>query len=132
MVRSLVVGAMVTLLSPIALADWEPVADLGKVRFLWDSKEVRKSGNSTSFWVLTEFQDMQKNTVNGGMYRSSKTQYEVDCKANQLRGLYQSQHPKPLAQGDAIFLVKSPAPWEPVPEGSVFSLLAKKVCPAAK
>lgn len=132
MFRKWIVATMGALAASLAYAGWEPIAELAAVQFFWDSKDVRKSGAMVKVWVLTEHKAPQKNSVDGSVYRSSKSQYEIDCKKDLLRGLSQSQHAASAAQGEATYTINGASPWEPVPPGSVFSVLAKKVCSPAR
>lgn len=131
MMKHFISGAILAVASATAAAGWDSIAALNGVQFFWDSKDVRRSGSMVQVWVLTEHKVPKTNSVDGSQYKSSKTQYEIDCKKVALRGLQQSQHKGSMGQGSVGYTINEASPWDPVPPESVFSLVFKKVCGAA-
>ena len=96
-----------------------------------DTTTIRKTGNKTRMWDLTDFGTAQKIGNKGAniLFRSSKTQSEYDCKKKQQRQLYMSLYTENLGKGEVVLTDNNLTKWEPIPAGgSAAAALWKLAC----
>jgi hypothetical protein len=106
-----------------AWTGWEEVATTASGTFYVDRATLRKDGNLSKIWEIT---DNKQRTKNGSI--SSRMRNEYDCKNERYRFLALSTHPEPMAGGKPIFSDGEDQMWTAIPPGSVSEMVMKIVC----
>lgn len=91
-----------------------------------DPATIRRVGNKVKMWSLIDYKTSQTNA--GEQYRSKKNQYEYDCKEEQFRLLFASDHSGNMGGGEVVMILHTPSEWIPVPPGSIGEELLKLAC----
>ena len=123
--RRVILIMALAMFSGTAMADWTKVAAGSKTLTAYaDLSTLSKNGNKVKMWVLFDYKTAQ--TVNGGMYLSSKSQIEYHCEKNITQLLDFSWHTGKMGGGDAI----RPISYQTQPNfpGSVDDALWKLAC----
>ena len=94
-----------------------------------DPVTIRRQDDMVKMWSLIDFGTAR--VPPGGKryaYRSSKSEYEYDCKEEQARMLNFSSHSGNMGAGAMVEGEFRPGKWEPLPPGSLVAYLRKFAC----
>lgn len=107
-----------------AMKDWVKVGDATYA----DPATIRKAGNKVKMWTLFDYQSAEK-TIKDKSYMSLKSQYEYDCKEDQIRGLSRSMHSENMGGGNIIYRNAEPLAWLSAPLlGGSWEAMLKFAC----
>jgi len=126
--NKLLLTLMLAVVSSSAVAEWVYVGTTDKSTVYADPTTIRKSGNKVKMWALYDFNLVKE--IGGNKYLSKKFQDEYDCKEEQERMLYFSEHSENMGEGDVVYVgYKLPDKnWTPIPPGSIVEGLWKFAC----
>ena len=95
-----------------AIADWTFLMVADDADWYIDQSETRRRGTMAKVWTLQDYHTPQPYQT--GSYRSSKTQFEIRCHAEQLRGLYFSSYRDGMGEGEQVYAQEAAGAWRAV------------------
>jgi hypothetical protein len=93
-------------------AAWVKIGENARSVAYIDS-QVRRSGETATYWVLFDYKAIQESQRSGRRYRSEKSQHETRCNAEQDRILFFTWHEDPMGDGVVVYTGRNSTPWEP-------------------
>ena len=86
----------------------------------------RKRGTMAKVWTLQQYRTAQP--LQGGAYRSSKTQIEVRCHSRQWRVFYFSAYSGEMGTGEQSYAQATAGAWRDVQPGTVSEAVYRVGC----
>lgn len=128
MKRYIVPALMVVMLSQNALAEWVRVGENNRSVSYVDTA-IRRSGDTTTYWVLFDYKAVQESPRSGRRYLSEKAQREIECQSERDRVLFFTWHSDQMGNGTVVHTGSKPTNWEPTSSpGSFANAFWKFVC----
>jgi hypothetical protein len=109
-----------------AAADWTFLIAADDADWYFDEALGRKRGTMAKVWTLQQYQ--QARPLQGGAYRSSKTQIEIRCHSQQWRVFYFSTYGGAMGEGEQLYVQEAAGAWKGVQPGAVSEALYKVGC----
>lgn len=106
---------------------WLEVAATKEWTVYADPASVRKSGEMSKMPTLMDFRTTQKG-INGKSFLSGKTEFEYDCKGEQVRSIQFSLYSGHMGFGQVVLTDVEPENLEPIPPNSFQTSLVKIAC----
>jgi len=127
MSKRLALAVLLAVASSSAAAEWlSLVRDEAQTTYA-DPSTIRRAGDMVKMWDMYDYTTVQVSTK-GKPYRSSKHQYEYDCKGERGRLLFFSYHSGNMGGGAAVEIQTMHSEWVPVAPGTRFEILWKVAC----
>lgn len=118
---------LLAVVSSNAMAEWVKVGGSDTLSIYADPTTIRKKSNIVKMWNMFDLKAEQ--TVTGGKpFLSVKGQEEYDCKEEQVRILYESNHSRNMGSGEQVFSTANLGKWLPVPPDSGTKVLWNYAC----
>ena len=117
-----------------AKAEWVLVTGSTQAEFHVENTTMRRTGDIVKFWVLIDHKSIQKHSNNIN-YLSSKHQYLINCKEEEIRLVFAVFYSGQMNQGDTLSsttFTEKEATWQPLIPGSVREAFGIAVCKAAQ
>jgi hypothetical protein len=112
------------MLAGSAWADWGKYASSGGEEFFFDPSTVRKIGDFSKVWTITNLS--RRNKDGASSFRLRK---EFDCPNERFRILYHSTHTEKLARGETLEYSDEPdSHWSEIPPRSSVRILHAIAC----
>ena len=119
--------ALVMLIVSPAWADWTLVSETTEgTKFYTDFSTIRKEGNLRKLWEVTNFSSPR--SFSSGVFLSSRTRVEYDCKEERVRNLAFTAHPLLFAEGAILWATESPSNWQYAPPNTPAFEILQRVC----
>ena len=121
---------MLSLVNASAMAEWIFVDENTTFKAYVQAETLHKAGNKAKMWDLMDFKTGQESTTVSNNYRSSKTQYEYDCREVKSRLLAHSQFSDSGGTGSVLHSHSDSQPrdWNPVIPDSIGHTLWQIAC----
>jgi hypothetical protein len=113
-------------LSINANAEWTQVGRTVEATVFVDTSTIQRSGQMSKMWTLTNFAKPEE--IEGRTHRSSKAQFEYDCKAMRSRVMAVFMYALPDGKGTVNHAASGAEPWYPVVPNSISSSVWKIAC----
>lgn len=124
--RKVILIMLLTAVSSSAMAEWVAVGSNKYTTIYVDATTIKKVGNMATMWHLTDYtianQDM------GEAYKSTKDQFEYDCKEAKTRRRAASQHSDNMGKGKVVYSDTYTSRWKSIPPDSGEEILLKFAC----
>jgi hypothetical protein len=126
MMKKLLMGLMLLLVSGAASAEWT-IANNDDEHILYvDRATIRRNGNFVKMWHLTDYKKAK--VFNDKSDLSARSQREYDCKDEKSRILSLATFSGQMAKGTVTFSTSVTQEWEAVPPESINATLWKIAC----
>jgi hypothetical protein len=123
---TLLLTVMLVLVSTGAMAGWTKVEENNSKITYVDLSSILKEGDKAKMWTLYDFKDERKWLT--FKYLSLKTQFEFDCKEENVQQLFVSWHGLHMGSGEVALSGNRPDNLKPFPLGNKFTGLWKIAC----
>ena len=124
--RTSLVALSLCLPCTVALSEWTKVDQSEEATILADIATIRRAGTNVKLWTLTNLARVK--VIDGKRHRSSKAQFEVDCKEERLRILATIFYEKLDGKGAVVNSTPGIEYWEPVAPETIASELMRFAC----
>ena len=127
--RKPIIALILAVVSSGANAEWVKIYsnDNGTINAYVDSATIRKTGNTVRMWHLVDIKTVMAPGADRP-FRSQKSEGEYDCKKNQSRTLFVSQHSENMGRGDVVNKAGDYSAWHPKPSGAQVKTLWEFAC----
>lgn len=120
MKKSMVLAMTVVLLSKGAAAEWTRIGENNRL-IAYADNAIRRSGDTTVYWVLFDYKAVQESPRSGKRYLSEKSQREIDCRSERDRVLFFTWHSDHMGDGTVVYTGNKPTNWEPTSSPNSFA-----------
>lgn len=131
--RALVILLSLTVGSNVLAADWVAIGETDNAMLFLDAESMERGidvVNSRIFWSMTSYTVDQRD-VSMAKYRSTISQYEIDCDRKKVRSLHFVMYTGISGQGDVLASDSVRGMWRSLVPGSVGEQNWKIVCKGA-
>jgi hypothetical protein len=126
-------AAVLSVLSPLARAEWAELDKDDETSYFWDKDSVKAVHVSRYAWTLMDLSKATK-APNGENYQSAMTRWRVYCKTDMAVKLSVSYYNKPQGKGREV-ATQDDQEWRtkeaPIRPGTYMALLKKEICDSA-
>ena len=127
MMKKLLIGLMLLVVSGAASAEWTDVGDNDEITLYVDKTTIRRNGNLVKMWILYDFKSAS--VVVGLSFLSNRSQNEYDCKEEKFRILEISYFSGQMLSGKVVISEDNMGrKWVAVPPSSVMEAQWKIAC----
>ena len=105
---------------------WTHLVAAADAEWYFDEALGRKRGTMAKVWTLQQYRTAQP--LQGGAYRSSKTQIEVRCHSRQWRVFYFSAYSGEMGTGEQSYAQATAGAWKDVQAESVSEAVYRVGC----
>lgn len=127
--RKVILMVLLAVVSNSAIAEWVAVGnDTNRSYTAYiDFSTIRINGDKVKMWELRDFNSAQESS-GGKPYLSLMVQIEYDCKEEQVRDLYFSEHSGNMREGEVVNSSSKHSKWQPVSPESIGEAMWKVAC----
>jgi hypothetical protein len=122
-----------TIGNSVLAADWVEIGETDNATLFFDTESIERGGdavNSRIFWSMTSYTVDQRD-VSMEKYRSTISQYEIDCDRKKVRSMHIVMYTGINGQGDVLASDAGKGLWRSIVPGSVGEQNWKIVCKGA-
>lgn len=124
--RKVILIMLLAFVSSNAMAEWKNVFKNDSSSIYIEFSTVRRAGDMVKFWQLIDYKAAQN--MDKISYSSIRSLNQIDCKEERKKVLYGTFHSGNMANGNLIYIISEPLDWEPIPPGTLYSVLFKSFC----
>ena len=123
---------LLAVVSSSATADWLKIYSEDVFSVYAESPSIRKNGSNIKLWQIIDYtkpQNLSNNPLASPIFFSStKGQFELDCKNEQVRQIYFLYQAGNMGMGRNVSANETPMQWMPVVPDTALQILWKYAC----
>lgn len=128
--KRFLVAAALLVTATSSFAEWTHIATDETQDIYLDKTRVRVEGNLVQLWTLFSFKKDRATKTRS--IRSYTSLLQIDCQAEKSRPLSGVLYSGPIASGEVVLSVDTPAAWTNLVPGSIADQLSIKYCQKRK
>jgi hypothetical protein len=124
----IVLMLLLVVVSNSAMAEWVKIYSEDAFAIYVDSSTIRKNGSKVKLWQIVDYSKPQDTAIIGPAYSSTKGQFELDCRSEQVNQIYFLLQTGNMGQGRTVVAYEAPKPWLPVVPDTAIQIVWKYAC----